>query len=509
MGKTKKADETGEAAKGDGSVFGRGIRFRKWRGVLRSVYDTLGKTEDFVIRTLVVKGSQRKVYLLYLKSITDKTVINEYIVEPIINGFFELPDTSLELDDQYIREISLSSVDSKELVRRILQALVSSQCVVADVEQDRILFIPCSLPQHRQVEETDTEPVIRGPHEGFTESLETNVALIRKRIHNPFLRLEPYYIGDETQTKVLLIYLANVAPDNLVQEARRRLLSIKTDSILESSYIEEFIQDNMFTVFPTLVHTEKPDVVAARLLEGKVAFMVEGTSNVIMAPVTFFEFFNSPEDYYQRADIATFVRFIRIISFFIAVFVPSIYVAAMTFHPELLPTALVISLASQQEGVPLPTLGEALVMEIIFEIIREAGLRMPRAIGQALSIVGAIVLGQAAVQAGLISAAVVIVVAVTGIANFVVPTYSFGIAQRLLRFTFLLLAGFMGLFGVLCGVLFLLAHLLSLESFKVPYMAPAVPFHFSDLKDTFLRLPRPFLGLKRLPQYMLNMAKKR
>lgn len=502
-------DESGEVGRGGSDVFRKAARYRKWQGVLNDVTTALGKTEDLVVRALVVKGSQRKVYVLYIKSITDQTVINEYIVEPIINGFFELPDASLGRENQYIEEIHLSSVPHGELVRQITQGLVENRCVVADVEQDRLLFIPCSLPQHRQVEEPESEPVIRGPHEGFTESLDTNVALIRKRIHNPYLRLETYQIGAETQTKVLLIYLANVAPAPLVQEARHRLSRIKTDSVLESSYIEEFVQDNMVTVFPLLSNTEKPDVVAARLLEGKVAIMVEGSPDVIMAPMTFFEFFSSPEDYYQRADIATFVRFIRLISFIIAVLVPGIYVAVMTFHPELLPTALVISLASQLEGVPLPTLAEVLVMEIIFEIIREAGLRMPRAIGQALSIVGAIVLGQAAVQAGLISAAVVIVVAVTGIANFVVPTYSFGIAQRLLRFTFLILAGFMGLFGILCGLLFLLAHLVSLESFKVPYMAPVVPFHFADWKDTFVRLPRPFLGLKRLPRYMLDLAKKR
>jgi spore germination protein KA len=210
--------------------------------------------------------------------------------------------------------------------------------------------------------------------------------------------------------------------------------------------------------------------------------------------MTFFEFFSSPEDYYQRADIATFIRWIRLICFFTAVFVPSLYVAATTFHQELIPTQLLISLSAQREGVPLPAFFEVLLMEIVFEIIREAGLRMPRAVGQALSIVGAIVLGQAAVDAGLISAAIVIVVAITGITNFVVPVYSFGMAQRLLRFTFLMLAGFMGLFGVLCGALFLVAHLVSLKSFGVPYMTPATPAKGADWKDVLFRLPRPKLN---------------
>lgn len=489
-------------------MFRRINKYRKWRTLLQNVTDTLGRPDDFVVRTLTVKGYQRKVYCLYIRSITDKTVINEYILEPIMNGNFEEAESSLAQQNQFIQEYKLSSMYQQQLEQLVVDALLSSRAVVADVEEDRLLFFPCAHSDHRQISEPDSEAVIRGPHEGFTESLETNIGLIRKRLPNPNVRLELFHIGRDTQTKVMLLYIANITPDPIVQEARRRIEKIDTDSVLESSYIEEYIQDNMYSVFPTLANTEKPDVVVARLLEGKVAFLVDGTPSVIMGPMTFFEFFSSPEDHYERADIATFVRFIRFISFVIAVLVPAIYVATTSFHPELLPTALVISLASQVEGVPLPTLAEVLIMEIIFEIIREAGLRMPRAIGQALSIVGAIVLGQAAVQAGLISAAVVIVVAVTAIANFVVPVYGFGIAQRLLRFSFLLLGGFMGLFGVLCGLLFLIIHLVSLESFKVPYMAPAVPFYFADWKDVFLRVPRPLMGKQRLPQYLLDVRKK-
>jgi len=292
-----------------------------------------------------------------------------------------------------------------------------------------------------------------------------------------------------------------------VEEVRSRLSAIKTDSVLESAYVEEFIQERILTPFPTLSNTERPDVVAAQLLDGKVAVMVDGTPSVLLAPMTFFEFFSSPEDYYQRADIATFIRVIRLISFFTAVFVPSLYVAATTFHQELIPPQLLISLSAQREGVPFPAIFEVLIMEVMFEIIREAGLRMPRAVGQALSIVGAIVLGQSAVEAGLISAAIVIVVAVTGITNFVVPVYSFGMSQRLLRFTFVLLAGFLGLFGVLCGALFLIAHLVSLTSFGVPYMTPVSPTNGMDWKDILLRMPRPWLKAGVLPVYMRQLKK--
>ena len=238
------------------------------------------------------------------------------------------------------------------------------------------------------------------------------------------------------------------------------------------------------------------------------AILTDGTPYVLIAPLTFFEMFSSSEDYYQRADIATFIRWIRLISFFVAVYAPSLYVAATTFHQELIPTALLISLSAQREGVPLPAFLEIMLMEIVFEIIREAGLRMPRAVGQALSIVGAIVLGQAAVEAGLISAAVVIVVAVTGITNFVVPVYSFGMSQRLLRFSFILLAGFMGLFGILCGTLMLIAHLVSLKSFGVPYMTPFAPASTADWLDVLVRAPRPWMNPNRLPASIQRLKRK-
>jgi spore germination protein KA len=489
-------------------MFRRINKERKWEELVKKIKEVLGSPDDLIIRTVLVRERKKTVYCIYIKSLADKTVVNEYILEPVMRGAFEEVQATLGKGNEFVREIPFTSTSLDQLVHKTVDALISSHCVLADLERDRLLIIPVTNPQHRQVEEPEAEPSIRGPHEGFTESLETNISLIRKRLRNPNLRLETFQLGSQTRTTVMLVYLANVAPAEVVMEARKRIGAIRTDSVLESAYMEEFIQDNSYTFFPLIANTEKPDVLTARLIEGKIGVLVDGTPNVLLAPMTFFEFFGSPEDYYQRADIATFVRWIRFLSFLIAVFVPAVYVAVTTFHQELLPTPLLISLAAQAEGVPLPTLGEVLIMEIIFEIIREAGLRMPRAIGQALSIVGAIVLGQAAVEAGLISAAVVIVVSVTGIANFVVPTYSFGIAQRLLRFTFLFLAGFMGLYGLLCAFLFFLAHLHSLRSFGVPYLAPAVPFYWPDWKDIFIRVPRPLMD-KSLPRFMQSLSRKR
>ena len=479
--------------------------FRK--DFLEDLQSALGFPLDLVCRSLYNQEEQA-VQCIYLESMVDKSTIDNYILKSVTIDTFAEGEAPLSGGNVFLREFSFSD-PYEELKEHAVQALLEGHCVLTDFVRERVCLINVTDPRQRTIDEPQSEPIIRGPHEGFTENIVTNMGLVRKRIRNPSLRFERMSVGTQTGTTLLMVYMENLAPESLVREVRGRLQAIRTDSVLESAYVEEFIQDRIWSPFPTLTNTERPDVVAAQLLDGKVAVMVDGTPSVLLAPTTFFEFFSSPEDYYQRADIATFIRWIRLFSFFTAVFVPSLYVAATTFHQELIPTQLLISLSAQREGAPLPALFEVLLMEVMFEIIREAGIRMPRAVGQALSIVGAIVLGQAAVDAGLISAAIVIVVSITGITNFVVPVYSFGMSQRLLRFTFLLLAGFMGLFGVLCGALFLTAHLVSLKSFGVPYMSPVSPAKGSSWKDVLFRAPRPWLDPNGLPGYIRSLKRKR
>ncbi len=258
---------------------------------------------------------------------------------------------------------------------------------------------------------------------------------------------------------------------------------------MESENIEELIQDETNTAFPTLLNTERPDMTAANLLEGRIAIFVDGTPFVLIAPVTFFTFFQTSEDYYQRFEVATAIRFLRYIAFIISLFGPSIYIAAITFHQEMIPTALLLSLASQREAVPFPAFIEALIMEFTFEILREAGVRMPRAIGQAVSIVGALVLGQAAVEAGIVSSAMVIVVALTGICSFTMPMFNMAFSIRLLRFIMMASAAVLGFYGIALLSLMIIGHLCGLRSFGVPYMTPFAPFVSDDQKDTLFRLP--------------------
>ena len=289
------------------------------------------------------------------------------------------------------------------------------------------------------------------------------------------------------------MYIDGLAHPPMVQEMLARLEKINVDSILESGYIEQLIQDRRWSPFPQIQNTERPDKVVANLLEGKVSILVDGTPFALIAPAVFSQFYQSPEDYYERFYIATLLRFIRIISITIALLLPSLYIAFSSFHPEMIPSRLVIAMAAGRSTVPFPSLVEALFMELAIEILREASVRLPGPIGPTIGIVGALVVGEAAVSAGLVSPVMVIIVAVTTIGSFASPSYSAAIAIRMLRFPVMLLAGMFGLYGIMLFLIVILIHLSSLKSFGVPYMSPLSPLNLKGMKDLFIRAPHHLL----------------
>lgn len=457
---------------------------------IKMVTEELGSEPDIIIRQLHLYENS-KAALLYIAGMTDANVVNLLVMsivsEPPLGS--ERQEEESAFQTLMYRSLAIGGVQKLGSIDEVLLAMLEGNTVVMiDGSVEAIAAYTCGVDR-RGVEEPSTQTVVRGPKEGFTESLHTNTSLIRNKIKSTNLRMEYRIIGHQTRTTIAVVFMKNIAEEKVVQEVRRRLDAIDTDSILESGYIEEFIQDKTFTPFPLLQNSERPDAVAAGLLEGQVAIIVDGTPFVLLAPVTFVKFFQSSEDYYQRYDIATFLRIIRFGSFFASMLLPSLYIAITTFHQEMLPTQLLISIAAQREGVPFPALIEAMIMEITFEILREAGVRMPRIIGPAISIVGALVLGQSAVQAGLVSAAMVIVVSFTAIASFVIPSVNMGTAARLIRFALMILAGTFGVFGILAGLMLLLTHLSALRSFGLPYLTPISPLVPGNLKDVFIRVP--------------------
>ncbi|QNK57304.1 spore germination protein [Paenibacillus sp. PAMC21692] len=457
----------------------------------------LGNSSDLVVRKIRI-GKEHPIHaaVFYTDGLTDTKAVQNFILESLM-----LDIRGADIDEtlrsggnlfQTLQDRFLTAGEVNETgdYANLLQCLVSGSVILLlDQYATGISIGSMREWKERGVTESSTETVIRGPKESFTESLRINTSLMRRKIKDPGLWLETRSIGAVTHTDVALMFVKGIVNEDILREVRDRLDRIEIDGILESGYIEELIEDETFTPFPTIYHSERPDVIAAELLEGKIAIMIDGTPMVMVAPSLFVSFMHSAEDYYQRAMIASLIRMLRYICICIALLAPSLYIAITTFHQEMLPTQLLIGLAAQREGVPFPAFIEAFFMEVTFEILREAGLRMPKAIAQTVSIVGTLVIGTAAVEAGIISAAMVIVVSITAISSFVLPAFDLSLSFRMLRFPLMILAATFGLFGIIVGIIAIVLHMCSLRSFGVPYMSPFAPFNLEGNRDTVVRMP--------------------
>lgn len=463
---------------------------------IKLVKEALGESSDIVIREFCAgQNGNMKIGVIYTDGLADKSLVQDFILKPLTLDIrmTNLDSTVFSNKNQFeiLRDFVLPEGDMKEIsdFENLFLHLLSGDTIIL-IDGYSECFVASSRGwEARNITEPNAQTLVRGPKDGFTESIRTNTSLIRRRIKDNNLWIETKQIGRRTKTDVSIVYVKGIANDKIVEEVRRRLNRIDIDGILESGYIEELIQDETYTPFPTVYNTERPDTVAAGLLEGRIAIIVDGTPFVLLVPALFVQFFQSAEDYYQRFDISTLIRILRVISFFIALLTPSLYIALTTFHQEMIPTPLLISIAAQREGVPFPAFVEALLMEFTFEILREAGIRMPRAVGAAISIVGALVLGEAAVQAGIVSPVMVIVVSITAISSFVSPTFNMSIAVRILRFLFMGLAATFGLYGITVGLIAMVLHLCSIRSFGIPYMTPIAPFNSENQKDIIFRFP--------------------
>ncbi len=354
--------------------------------------------------------------------------------------------------------------------------------------------------QVRSISEPATEAVVRGPREGFIENLRANTSMLRRKLKTPHLKLKPMTLGKISNTNLVCAFLEGIVDPAIVEEVEKRLEKINIDGIMDSGYIEELIQDSLYSPFPQVQYTERPDVVAAALLQGRVAIMVDGTPFVLLVPTVFWDLMQANEDYYERFEMGTLIRFMRYFFVLLALTMPALYVAITTYHQDMIPTTLLLSIAAARESIPFPAVVEALIMEVTFEALREAGIRLPKTIGQAVSILGALVVGQAAVQAGIVSAPMVIVVSITGIASFTIPRFNGAIAIRMLRFPLIFAASIFGIFGVIVGLMLIVGHMAGLRSFGIPYLSPAAPMSAGDLRNVLTRAPWPMM--KKRPQYL-------
>lgn len=455
--------------------------------------DIFSCSSDFVIRKIAI-GNEKNVSILiaYIDGLVNKQLINSDIIKPLMTetaqGVFEKKLQTSNLLN-ILKESILSSSDISEIddfMKSIDTILSGDTCIYID-------GVSCAIGislrgwDKRGVEEPPSEAVVRGPREGFTETLRTNTALLRRKIRNANLIFETIRVGEQTNTDVCISYIKGIANVELIKSVKDRIKNIKTDAILESCYIEEFIEEEPLCIFPTVGNSEKPDVIAAKILEGRIAILCDGTPFVLTVPYLFIEALQSSEDYYSRAIYSVFTRFLRLLAFFITTMLPALYIALVCFHQDIIPEKLLLTMSTSREGIPFSAFIESLTMVITFEIIREAGVRMPRPIGQAVSIVGALVIGDAAVNAGLVSAPMVIVIAITAITSFIVSKISS--ALLLIRLISMVAANILGILGIVFVSTILLIHMSSIKSFGVPYLSPITPLSGMDLKDTFVRFP--------------------
>lgn len=462
---------------------------------INKVKEILKDCDDIVYKEFLVGKNQKlKFTMVYIDGMIDKDVLNNGVLNPLMVYARETPPEAPKLIEKLYDLVRYGTISALELTETdsindaILSILIGDAALFID-GVEKIIIIGAKGWPIRSVDEPSTEAVIRGPRDGFVETFRMNTALVRRRIRDPKLKLKQMRIGKRSHTDVGVFYIQDIAHKELINEVLRRLNTIDIDAVLDSGYIEQLIEDNPYSPFPQIIATERPDQVAAELYEGRVVIVVDNSPFALIVPSTLNSLFQSPEDYYDRWIIATVLRVIRVIASLLAMILPSLYIVFTSYHTGVLPTKLVLSIAASREGVPFPALIEAFIMEFTLELLREAGIRLPVAIGNTIGIVGGLVIGEAAVRAGVVSPIMVIIVAVTAIASFANPSYNLSVGFRLLRFALMIASGILGLYGLMLGLTLIFIHLVKLKSFNVPYLSPFVSVDTSDLKDTVYRAP--------------------
>lgn len=440
-----------------------------------------------------------KCCVLYIDGMIDIDIVGEHVIHPIMEN------SELSITDDIIAGLQTHVIFSNHTertpdVKKLTMAIVQGNTILFVEGAQDGLILSTEGWKSRPIMEPQSERVNRGPREGFTESIMTNLTLIRRRMKTPSLKMKFITMGVRTNTNVCICYIDGIVNQRILDELFRRLDRIHLDGILDSGIIKELIRDSPLSPLETVGDTERPDTAAGKLLEGHIALMVDGSPVVLILPYVFQEIFQVSEDYFINFYFASIGRILRILSFFITISVPAIYLALVTYHQEMIPTPLLLSISAARQGVPFPTIIEVGLLLVAFEILRETGVRMPFYIGQALSVVGALVLGTASVEAKIVSAPIVIVVSITAITGLSIPGIKSAVI--ILRVILLSLAAFLGLYGYLFGIMGLLLHLCEMRSFGVPYMLSFITLDASDLKDTAIRAPRWMLNFR--PEFMTS-----
>lgn len=433
----------------------------------------LGDCFDLVHRSF----NQDEIHIIYLSSLVDSQTLEWEILSPLREMSFNIFDKSFQQ--------SLFKLENNQ--EEVINGIVDGNVSMFTGENSYLINV--SGFEERAISQSESETVINGPHDSFNEVLKTNVSLIRRRIRSPRLKMIKLSVGEISKTKVLLIYIEGIANMEIVNHLKERIRSVEVDSITDSNVLIQIIDDHQNSPFPQFYTTERPDIAVSKLYAGKIIGLVDDSPSIFCTPSSFFDFFESPDDYNQRWIIGTGVRILRYMALSITLILTAFYVSICTYHYEMIPQSLLQSIMQSRSRVPFPPIVEAIFLELVIELLREAGARLPTKIGQTIGIVGGIVIGQAAVEAGITSNILIIVVAVSAIASFIVPSYIMSASIRIVRFLFIIMAGFMGNIGIFFALGIVTIHLTGLTNLSSPYFMPISPTFFKDWMDSIVRGP--------------------
>jgi spore germination protein KA len=447
-----------------------------------------------------------KATLVYITNLIDKQIINDNILKPLLSKQ-EKDNLGKLAEEKDLESISNKIIDAESIeqiskVRKAVDQILAGNSLLLVDNTPYALSVATGGWEERSVSEPMVERTIRGPNMGFIENIEVNTGMIRRYIKSNQLKIESFTKGEYTQTKINLMYIEGIVNSKIVKEVKKRLASIEVGQINGGRHVLELIEDNSLSPFDTIYETERPDVTAAGVLEGRVAILIDGYPISLIAPMLFMENLISPEDYYSGFYYTSFFRLIRFLGLLVSSMLPGIYISILAFHQEVLPITLVNTVYAAREGVPFPIAIEMMIFGVFFEGIREGGARIPKALGSSITIVGALILGEAAISAGLLSPDSVIIGSLTGISIFLIPTTEFNSALLILRVIYTFAAVISGFYGMTITSLLIVAHLVSLRSFGVPYMRPIAPLQLADLKDFFIRVP--YLLMNTRPKSLEN-----
>ena len=452
------------------------------------------------------KNVNKKIFMVYTDNIVDGATIEDFIMTNLMTRY----DEENSLEELMEKAIAIGELEKEYDFEKLFDAVLLGDTILLMDGADYGLVASTKGFPGRGVPEAATEVVVQGPKDAFAEIGSKNIVLIRRRIRDTRLKVKRMRIGSRTKTDIAILYMEDIVRNEILEKVQKSLENIKTDGIFDSGMLEQLIEKNKFSPFPQLQLTERPDKAAASIMEGRIAVVVDNTPFAMLFPTTLNVFFQAAEDYYERWEIMSFIRLIRFIAAFIAISLPGLYIALTSYHPNLLPTTLAVKIAASRQDIPFPAVVEVLIMEIAFELLREAGIRLPSPVSSTIGIVGGIIIGQSAVEAGIMGPVVVIVGALTGICTFVIPNSPFVAGIRLSKYIVIGLSAALGIFGFWTGLLFVLIHLASINSFGIPYLFPfccAEITGYSDLKDSIFRLP--LFMMKKSPVFARKQSQKR